>query len=96
MDRLTGTLDVLDMGNRSITATINMVGKLVNGLRTLDGNVDITFDSDGLCAGSFVAPALVSPIKWTQVLFVFTEHLKMTKDPTFTDNMLYILLESPR
>jgi len=42
------------------------------------------------------APALVSPIKWTQVLFVFTEHLEMTKDPTFTDNMLYMLLESPR
>ena len=42
------------------------------------------------------APALVSPIKWTQVLFVFTEHLKMTKDPAFTDNMLYMLLEHPR
>ena len=41
------------------------------------------------------APALVSPIKWAQVLFVFTEHLEMTKDPAFTDNILYMLLESP-
>lgn len=41
-------------------------------------------------------PVLVSPIKWSQVLFLFTEHLEMTKDPAFTDNLLFMLLESPR
>jgi hypothetical protein len=35
---------------------------------------------------------LVSP----QVLFVFSDHLGITKDPAFTDNLLYFLLESPR
>jgi len=32
----------------------------------------------------------------TNVHFVFTEHLDMTKDPAFTDNLLYMLLEEPR
>lgn len=36
---------------------------------------------------------LVSPIKWSNVMFIFNDHLGMTKDPAFTDNMLYILLE---
>ena len=42
------------------------------------------------------APILVSPIQWRQVAFLFTEHLEMTKDPTFTDNILFLLLEEPR
>ena len=42
------------------------------------------------------SPTLVSPIKWTQVLFLFTEHTEMTKDPAFTDNILFLLLEQPR
>jgi hypothetical protein len=39
---------------------------------------------------------LVSPIQWTQVLFLFSDHLEITEDPAFTDNILYFLLESPR
>ena len=39
---------------------------------------------------------LISPIQWNQVLFVFSDHLGLTKDPAFTDNILYFLLESPR
>ena len=39
---------------------------------------------------------LISPIQWSQVHFVFTDHLGLTKDPSFTDNVLYFLLESPR
>jgi hypothetical protein len=38
---------------------------------------------------------LVSPIKWTQVFFLFSDHRKITRYPEFTDNLLYILLESP-
>ena len=36
---------------------------------------------------------LKTPIDWTQVTFIAGSHLGLTKDPTFTDNMLYILLE---
>ena len=39
---------------------------------------------------------LISPIQWSQVFFVFSDHLGITKDPSFTDNILYFLLESPR
>lgn len=42
------------------------------------------------------APRLKSPIKWDSVTFLFTDHLGLTKDPAFTDNVLYLLLESPR
>ncbi len=41
-------------------------------------------------------PWLVSPIAWTQVHFIFRDHLGLTQDPAFTDNVLYILLEDPR
>ena len=37
---------------------------------------------------------LISPIQWSQVLFLFSNHLDITKNPAFTDNLLYFLLES--
>jgi pimeloyl-ACP methyl ester carboxylesterase len=39
---------------------------------------------------------LISPIDWNQVFFLFSDHRNITNDPAFTDNLLYILLESPR
>ncbi len=39
---------------------------------------------------------LVSPIQWSQVLFLFAGHLDLTRNPAFTDNLLYFLLESQR
>ena len=39
---------------------------------------------------------LVSPIPWTDVMFLFSSHRNITNDPFFTDNLLYILLEKPR
>ncbi len=39
---------------------------------------------------------LISPIDWKQVMFLFSDHRNITNDPTFTDNLLYILLESPK
>jgi hypothetical protein len=41
------------------------------------------------------APHLQSPIAWDQVMFLFNDHLGMTKDPVFTDNILFTLLEEP-
>ncbi len=40
-------------------------------------------------------PHLVTPIGWSDVTFIFRDHLGMTKDPMFTDNILYRLLEAP-
>jgi pimeloyl-ACP methyl ester carboxylesterase len=38
---------------------------------------------------------LKSPIMWHQVLFLFSDHLGLTEDPAFSDNILYFLLEQP-
>jgi len=42
------------------------------------------------------SPRLISPIKWTNVFFIFNEHQALTKDPAFVDNLLFILLEKPQ
>jgi pimeloyl-ACP methyl ester carboxylesterase len=39
---------------------------------------------------------LKSPIVWHQAMFLFSDHLGLTRDPAFTDNILYFLLEQPR
>lgn len=38
---------------------------------------------------------LKSPIPWTDNHFVFSDHLQMTRDPAFVDNVLHLLLERP-
>ena len=38
---------------------------------------------------------LVTPITFTSVYFVFTDHLGMTRDAAFSDNVLHLLLEAP-
>jgi len=40
-------------------------------------------------------PVLRTPIRWNTVTFLFTDHLALTSDPAFTDNVLYLLLEAP-
>ena len=45
--------------------------------------------------GGAWTPGLVSPIPWRDVTFVFSDHLAMTRDPAFSDNILFRLLESP-
>jgi hypothetical protein len=40
--------------------------------------------------------SLRSPIAWKQLFFLFSDHLGLTSDPAFTDNVPYILLEDPR
>jgi hypothetical protein len=42
------------------------------------------------------APTLRSPVDWSQVTFLFADHVEMTADPAFTDNLLYTLLMHPR
>ena len=46
--------------------------------------------------GGVWQPRLVTPVDWDSVYFMFTDHLGLTKDPAFADNVLYILLEEPR
>ena len=46
--------------------------------------------------GGHWQPRLKTPIEWRHTHFLFTDHLGLTADPAFSDNVLYILLESPR
>lgn len=39
---------------------------------------------------------LVSPVAWSGVQFLFSDHLGLTEDPAFADNVLFLLLEKPR
>ncbi len=39
---------------------------------------------------------LVSPVRWSRVMFFFRDHVDLTRDPAFLDNLLYVLLEEPR
>lgn len=45
--------------------------------------------------GQTWAPKLVSPIDWSSVTFLFTDHFGLTKGPMFHDNVLYLLLGQP-
>ena len=38
---------------------------------------------------------LISPIAWSSVQFLYEDHLGLTKDPVFADNLLYFLWERP-
>lgn len=37
-----------------------------------------------------------SAISWSGIHFIFSDHVKMTSDPAFVDNVLHLLLERPR
>ena len=50
--------------------------------------------NDGL--GTGVVGRLDSPIDWTSVHFLFTDHIGLTRDPGFSDNLLYFLFEKPK
>ncbi len=45
--------------------------------------------------GGHWQPRLKTPITWRGVQFLFTNHLGLTADPGFSDNVLYLLLERP-
>ncbi|MEM8934743.1 MAG: cupin domain-containing protein, partial [Acidobacteriota bacterium] len=41
-------------------------------------------------------PKVRSPIEWSSVMFFTGKHFQLTRDPQFTNNLLYRLLEEPR
>ncbi len=46
-------------------------------------------------AGAPRTTRLRTPIDWQSITFLAADHLGMTRDPAFTDNLLYMLLEKP-
>ena len=45
--------------------------------------------------GGALQPWLVSPMPWTSITFLADDHVGLTRNPFFVDNMLFILLETP-
>ena len=46
-------------------------------------------------AGGEWTPWLRTPVPGTNVTFLFTDHIGLTRDPAFADNVLHLLLEAP-
>ncbi|MGB0767463.1 MAG: esterase/lipase family protein [Phycisphaeraceae bacterium] len=46
--------------------------------------------------GTGYAPRVQSPIRWDHVQFIPADHIGLTSDPSFSNNVLYELLERPR
>ncbi|GIK20389.1 MAG: hypothetical protein DYG93_04405 [Leptolyngbya sp. PLA2] len=46
--------------------------------------------------GSGYVPRLRTPIPWSSVVFLSSDHLGLTRDPAFSNLVLYSLLEEPR
>ncbi|WLD10496.1 lipase/acyltransferase domain-containing protein [Planctellipticum variicoloris] len=79
--------------------TVDAAGKLtVTEESPGDGTVtrSSALMDERLSQRSTWTPRLVSPVAWSSVNFLFTDHLGLTADPAFTDNVLYLLLEAPR
>lgn len=77
---------------------VNAVSGELSVIKQLPGDGSVTRASalmDERIGGEWT-PTLKSPIDWSAVTFLFTDHLGLTRDPVFTDNVLYYLLEQPR
>jgi hypothetical protein len=94
-----GTKFYLVAGDAINTPSVVSVGR--GGLRvvkTAPGDETILRSSalmDERVGGKW-SPELRSPIQWEQVSFIFKDHLALTKDVRFTDDLLFILLEKPK
>ena len=77
-------IDVLPDGSIRETAHLPGDGTVLRSSALMDERVNGDWQ-----------PMLVSPITFSSVHFVFTDHLGMTKDAAFSDNVLHLLLEAP-
>jgi hypothetical protein len=78
-------------------ASVDLTNGRITVIRNLPGDGRVTRSSALLDErmGGATSRTLISPMPWTQVTFLFSNHIGLTKDPTFTDNILYFLLEQP-
>jgi pimeloyl-ACP methyl ester carboxylesterase len=83
----TGAVVALDRARRSVEIIESGPGDgtVIRSSALLDERV-----------GAPWSPHVHSPIPWRDVQFLFTDHLGLTRDPGFTDRVLYLLLEDPR
>ncbi|MEM8872856.1 MAG: hypothetical protein AAGD32_01240 [Planctomycetota bacterium] len=76
-----------------VADAIQTADKLGPDLRTVaSAPGDQTVTRDAAILDRDPGPLLDSPIPWDRIQFLHTDHLGMTQDPGFTDNMLFLLL----
>lgn len=72
-------------GNVSVTTTAPGDGTVTRASALMDERV-----------GRQWSPGMQSPVHWSRVQFVNADHLGLCKAPAFVDNLLYLMLESPK
>jgi hypothetical protein len=95
-----GTKFYLVAGDAINTPSVVSVGRggRVRVVKTAPGDETILRSSalmDERVGGKW-SPELRGPIHWEQVSFIFKDHLALTKDVRFTNDLLFILLEKPK
>ena len=81
----TPNLAVIDVRTGRIARVVNGPG---------DGTVSRSSALMDEREGGDWSPGLRSPIPWSGVTFLFRDHLGLTKDEAFSDNVLHLLLET--
>jgi pimeloyl-ACP methyl ester carboxylesterase len=81
----TSSVVAIDESNGDVTVVARAPG---------DGTVTRDSALGDLRLGREWHPGLASPIAWTNATFLFTDHLGLTRDPAFADNVLFLLLEA--
>lgn len=78
-------------------ALVNDAGRITQLLKA-PGDGTVTRESAVMDErlGDAWSPHLVTPVDWSDINFLFTDHLGLTSDHVFADNILYLLLESPK
>jgi len=77
--------------------TVDTQGKLrITEMAPGDGTVTRTSAIMDERTGQEWSVGVKSPVDWRRVQFINADHLGLTRDPQFTDNLLYLMLEAPR
>ncbi len=95
-----GTTLYLFAGDAVATDSVVAINRRNGAVRTVeqtpgDGTVTRASALGDLRVPDEWQPGLLSPIDFRHVTFLFTDHLGLTSDPAFADNVLFILLERP-
>lgn len=95
-----GTTISLFVGDSEDTPSVYGVTRTgnIHLLETAPGDGTVTRDSALMDerVGSEWKPFLRTPIDWSRVQFIFEDHIGLTRDPAFVDNLLFMLLEAGR